>query len=100
MQLFHVFGRLHCKNGIDFLGVWFNATSSEPVTKEVSFLNGPFTFVRVDNEAFCSKSKEDFVNEDQVRIITNAETCDVVNLDFNVEDIAENEFHYFLSDVG
>ena len=70
------------------------------MTKEVSFLNGLFTFARVDNKAFCSKSKEDFVNEGQVRIETKAETCDVVDVEFNVKDIAENEFHDFLSDVG
>ena len=98
-KLFHVFRRLQCKNGFDFLGIWFNATRSEPVTKEVSFLNGPFTFARVYKEAFCLKSKEDFVNEGQVRVKTKAETCDVVDVDFNVKDIAENKFHDFLSDV-
>ena len=70
------------------------------MTKEVSFLNGPFTFARVDNEAFCSKSKEVFVNEGKVRIETKAETCDAVDVDFDVEDIVENKFHDFLSDVG
>ena len=70
------------------------------MTKEVNFLNGPFTFARVYNKAFCLKWKEDFVNEGQVRIEAKAETCDVVDVDLNVEDIAENEFHDFLSDIG
>ena len=70
------------------------------MTKEVSSLNGPFTFARVDNKTFCSKSKEDFVNEGQVRIETKAETCDVVNVEFDVKDITENKFHDFFSDIG
>ena len=54
-KLFHVFGCLHYKNGFDFLWVWFNATWSEPMSEEIGFLDGSFTFTRVDNKAFFSK---------------------------------------------
>ena len=64
-KLFHVLGRLHCKNSFDFLWIWFDTTRSEPM---FGFLNGPLTYARVDNKPLFFKSSEDFVDKFYVRI--------------------------------
>ena len=98
-KLFHVLGRLHRKNSFDFLWIWFDTTMSEPMSKEVSFLNGPFAFARVDNKALFSKPSEDFVDKFNVRIKTLTETGNVVNVYFDVDDVMAHKFHDFLSNV-
>ena len=50
-KLFHVLGGLHCEDCFDFLWIWFDTARSEPVSKEICFLNVPFTFGRVDDNA-------------------------------------------------
>ena len=69
-KLFHVFRCLQCENGFDFHWIWFDATRSEPTSKKVSFLNGPFAFARVDNKNFFSVSSNDFFDNFHMRIKT------------------------------
>jgi hypothetical protein len=41
----------HVKDCINFLFPWFKATLSEPITKPIHFLDGPFTFKRIDSKS-------------------------------------------------
>ena len=98
-QLFNVLWRKHGKDCLDLFGVRFDTLRGKPMAKEIGFLNGRFEFTRVDNEAFFFKSSQGFFYKFHVRIEALIKTSNIVYVYFDVNDIMEHKFHYFLSNV-
>ena len=87
-KLLEVLGRLHCEDGFDFLGPRFDSFWGEPMSKEISFLDSPFTFEWVDDESFGFETSKDGVDELEMSLEIAAEAGDVVDVYFEVGDVA------------
>ena len=70
------------------------------MSEKVSFLHSPFTFAGIDDETFVWQALEDGFKWIEVMVPIIAETCDVIDVDFNVFDSLWNLFHNLLSNVG
>ena len=51
---------VHVQDRVDFLPR-FEATWCEPITEPVCFLDGPFTFERIDSETVVTKAMQDCI---------------------------------------
>ena len=70
------------------------------MAKEICFGYGKFTFTRVDDETLSLKSRKDLSKKVQMRLKIVAETSNVVDVYFDIVDVAKDLFHDFLRDVG
>ena len=83
-----------------YKGFVFGRLKVDQCSKEIGFLDGPFAFAGVDDKSFFSKLGQNFVNKFHVWIKALTETGNVVDVDFDIDDVMEHEFHDFLSNVG
>ena len=63
------------------------------MSKEVGFLDCPFTLEWIDGETVVLKSGENLLDQSHVRVEVIAEAGNVVNVDFDVIDGTKDAFH-------
>ena len=67
------------------------------MSKEISFLDCPFTLERIDRETFSLESFTDLVKDTHVLIEVLAENSNVINVDFKlITDVTQHFLHAVL----
>lgn len=99
LKLFEIGRTLHLEDGVNFLLPRFDASWSQPMSKEISFLCCPFAFKRIDRESNVFEGLTDGIDGGEMRFPILRENTNVVNAHFNIFDSLEDPLHDLLSDV-
>ena len=59
-------GMVHAQDHVDFLFPGLKATGCEPIAEQIHFLDGPFTFKRINSESIVAETTENSIKKTNV----------------------------------